>query len=181
MISQQKKELRQLILSKRNALAKDLHAAASALLSEQLIGEVRKLNPKTIHSFLPMGSEVDIRPFLEFCLNESITVICPETLPKRELRHRELRSLEDLEDGRFGTRFPRGENEFTGEYDLIIVPALAIDRQGVRLGYGGGYYDSFLAEKKAHTLAPIFSFQYVETVPRHAHDVRVEQVLVSEM
>lgn len=68
----------------------------------------------------------------------------PKTLPKRKLKNLVLNSLDEVENGVFGTTYPMGEELFEGEYDLIIVPGLSFDCNNYRLGYGGGYYDNFI-------------------------------------
>ena len=77
-----------------------------------------------------------------------------------------LASLNQLERGLFGTFHPIGEKEFSGEYDLIIVPGLSVDHNNYRLGYGGGYYDNFLLDHPASRKIGIFyPFQLIEKIP----------------
>ena len=62
-------------------------------------------------------------------------------------------------------------------FDLVIVPGVAFDRQGGRLGYGKGYYDRFLDQSLAFRLALAFDFQLLETVPTEMHDVPMDGIL----
>ena len=92
-----------------------------------------------------------------------------------------LNSLDDLEKGVFGTKHPTGENEFDGEYDLIIVPGLSFDRNNYRLGYGGGYYDNFMVNYPAAKKIGIFyPFQEIENVPSETHDMMLDEILVDK-
>jgi 5-formyltetrahydrofolate cyclo-ligase len=176
MIADKKKEERLVFLAKRKELDQKTHEAESQNVSKQIIDFIRVKKPNTVHSFLPMGDEINILPVLEFCLSEKIDLFCPETLPQRKLRHLKLKNLTALENGRFGTQHPSGNMEHHGDFDLIIVPALAFDPQGFRLGYGGGYYDNFLSTSKAFKIAPAFTFQCVEKLNLARHDEKVDLV-----
>ncbi len=166
------------ILSLRENLSKDDHAAQSRAVSDQLIELIIKRDAKVVHAYLPMGDEINILPVVAFCLETNRTVVCPETLPKRRLRQLVLHDLSAVVDGRFGTRHPSGHNEFSGTYDLILVPGLAFDLQGGRLGYGGGYYDAFLKTTTAYKVAGAFEFQKIESVVMDAHDARVDLLVL---
>jgi 5-formyltetrahydrofolate cyclo-ligase len=125
-----------------------------------------------------MGSEININPLLTWLLQEQITVVTPKTLRNRELQHLELNSLEELESGIFGTSHPANSVEYTGNYDLIIVPGLAFDANKYRLGYGGGYYDTFLAENPvAFTVGIGYPFQQLKEIPKEAHDACLDLVV----
>lgn len=131
-----------------------------------------------IHCYLPMGTEVDIVPLIRRMLAAGLTVVTPKTLPDRKLQHLVLRSLDELEWGVFGTSHPAEARTFSGTYDLILVPGLAFDKANYRLGYGGGYYDTFLAQHPgAHTVGVGYPFQLVGQVPVEEHDVALDQVL----
>lgn len=148
----------------------EINAALTAVLAE--------VQPRVIHTFLPMGSEPNLRPTLEYALERGIVLVAPETLPKGELKHRVLGNLNRVEAGRFGTTHPDGE-EYKGEIDLIIVPGLGFNPEGRRLGYGGGYYDRFLSEQeKTMTVAPLYPFQLLEDLPVEEHDATVHRLLI---
>ncbi len=85
-----------------------------------------------------------------------------------------------MEKGVFGTVHPTGEKVFTGTYDMMITPGLSFDSNNYRLGYGGGYYDTFLAENPAAKKVGIFyPFQEVDNLPLEPHDVRLDEILVN--
>jgi 5-formyltetrahydrofolate cyclo-ligase len=128
--------------------------------------------------YLPMGSEINIKPFIQHLLNQNIKVVSPKTLKNRELQHLELSSLEELENGIFGTMHPTNSTEYKGNYDLVIVPGLAFDSGNYRLGYGGGYYDKFLEQHPAaFKIGICYPFQKMASVPKEAHDVCLDKVL----
>lgn len=172
--------LRKRMLSDRSKMSADQQLKASNEICQQLIEHVEIKKAKVVHAFLPMNNEVQITPFIEWCLSQQIKVICPKSLKKPNLKHLVFNSMEEVEKGVFGTTYPAGDNEFVGNIDLIIVPGLAFDENGGRLGYGGGYYDKFLSEHAASYKVGIgFTFQLVSQVPRELHDVLLDEVIVA--
>lgn len=178
-IKKAKVELRTNMLSQRQTLDNSAIAYHSYNLCEKLKSETLKLKAKTVHTFLPMSNEVDLYPFIRWCLNTNITVITTKTLKNRTLKHLVLHSLSDLTDGVFGTKHPATEEEHQGDIDIIIVPGLAFDNSNMRLGYGGGYYDTFLVNHpKAIKIGVGFPFQLIDQVPVEEHDVRLNRILI---
>lgn len=174
----EKKELRQEMLAKRDALdatAKAQHDKRICASLAQLV-EGRKM--KVVHCYLPMGSEINIFPLIEQLLQKGITVVTPKALKKRQLQNLILNSLSELEDGIYGTQHPANSTEYTGQFDLFIIPGLAFDKSRYRLGYGSGYYDSFLhTQPHAYKLGICYPFQVIDTVPTEAHDVQLDDIL----
>lgn len=119
-------------------------------------------------------------------LQEGKSVVTPKVISaSHQLEHYLLPHFEALMPGAFGILEPSAAHgavrlEALHEIDLIIVPGLAFDRKGHRLGYGGGYYDRLLAELDATKMALAFAAQIVEAVPAEAHDERVDFVVTEE-
>jgi len=179
--SEQKKVLRKHMLTRRAALDPRQKKSWDQILCESLWELISKQQWSTIHCYLPMRTEVDIVPLIRRMLAANLTVVTPKTLPDRKLLHLVLRSLDELEWGVFGTSHPANAKTFSGKYDLILVPGLAFDKAHYRLGYGGGYYDTFLSQHPgAYTVGVGYPFQVVEQVPAEKHDVVLDQVLYPE-
>lgn len=177
-ILDEKKQLRSAITKQRDALDAAFKKEYDSWICTQLEQHIADKNCKVVHAYLPMGNEIDIKPLLEKLLSNSITVVVPKTLRQRKLQHLVLRSLNELASGIFGTSHPENTTEYLGTYDLIIVPGLAFDTNNYRLGYGGGYYDAFLAEHpNAFTVGICCPFQKVTQVPKETHDVCLDGVL----
>ena len=139
----------------------------------------KKLKPKVVHAFIPFGSEIDIWPIVKEWKEKGTTIVCPKTLKRRELQHLVLQDSEDLETGRFGTQYPSGGEVYSGPIDLILVPGLAFDGAGGRLGYGAGYYDTFLQNHpEAFKAGVCFRGQLVDEVPMEEHDIYLDQIIV---
>ena len=173
----EKKELRQKMLSKRNSLDKEQKEKWDDQLCEKLLEVIYKKQPGIVHTYLPMDSEINISPVIEELLKTGKTVVAPKALKQRKMQNLILQSLQELEEGIYGTRHPAMENEYQGTYDLIIIPGLAFDQQLNRLGYGSGYYDSFLVHQPgAYKLGICYPFQLLETIPIEKHDSRIDNI-----
>jgi len=148
------------------------------MICDAIWRQIENYDYKSIHCYLPMGTEINITPLIQSILDKKIPVAVPKTLPKGNMENLLLSSLEDLEDGIFGTKHPAGAQVFPGNYDLIIVPGLAFDKANFRLGYGGGYYDKFLANNpNSVKLGICYPFQKMSNIPLEKHDVRLDDVL----
>ena len=144
-------------------------------------------NARAVLATLSIGTEWDTRPFAEAVLADGKMLVLPRVVKKsRILELYAVRDLgADLVPGVWGIEEPDPERcrrvEF-GEVDLVLVPALAVDREGYRLGYGAGYFDRLLAGSPPGQFrvvalpAPLF----VERLPREAHDVPVDAVMTEE-
>lgn len=175
-IKEEKNQLRQLMREK----VKHFHGEhESRHLCAKLQHHDAWKSAEHILLYAPMQGEVDVLSFFEDKTKHFY-------FPRVEgdgLRVFKVESLEDLEKGAFGILEPKLScEEVEGfELDLIILPGLAFDIQGNRLGKGKGYYDRFLEKiserKKAATLALAFSFQVVEEVPVEDHDEKVDVVI----
>ncbi len=177
-IKARKKELRAALLAQRDALSETEKVKRDSELCRKLYDIIVARKAKVIHSYLPFGSEPDIRPLLHDLLATGRTIVCPKSLPKRELRNLVLSSLNETEEGRFGTRHPAGDLEHSGDIDLFIVPGVAFDHQHYRLGYGAGYYDTFFGANPGGYKAGIcYDFQILSDFPVEAHDVPLDEVV----
>jgi 5-formyltetrahydrofolate cyclo-ligase len=128
-----------------------------------------------VAGFWPMGVEIDVRPLLLALLGRGHAVLLPETPPRgNPLRFRRWRPGTPMLPERFGTSRPDGPLAVP---DLLLVPLLAFDRAGRRLGYGGGYYDRTIAGLPGvRTIGCAYALQEVDEVPAMAHDARLHAV-----
>ncbi|WP_129657704.1 5-formyltetrahydrofolate cyclo-ligase [Rothia uropygialis] len=144
----------------------------------------------TVCAFLPTATEPPILPALRAIHESGRTVLAPISRPGRILDWARWTPQTPVEISRFGIQEPVGPRlgtEAFGHADLRLVPALAVDARGVRLGYGGGFYDTALgaAAKGPHGAANIgicFADELLEAggVPSESHDARLLQVCTEE-
>jgi 5-formyltetrahydrofolate cyclo-ligase len=178
-ITEQKKALRSSMLQRRGKIDPVAKQDYDQWICNKLEKIIREQNFKSVHAYIPMANEIDIRPLIEQLLLSGVTVICPKTLPKRKLENRILHSLDEVEIGIMGTKHPMQPEPYEGKPDLIIVPGLAFDDQKYRLGYGGGYYDNFLVNyPDSYKVGIFYPSQEIDIVPIEAHDIALDTVLV---
>ena len=143
-----------------------------------------------IHTFWPLlaTGEVDIRPFIH-AVNEAgkqvalPVVLSYETGPsdRSRMEHRRFTTETKLAANRWGIYEPvRGAVVAPAAFEVVIVPALGVDRRGRRIGYGKGYYDELLAETKCPTICPIWASCLTESkLPADPHDKPVDIIVTA--
>lgn len=195
--AQLKRALRRHAEAARAALGPDAHRRLSQAICRRTEAEVlqplaERLGRKlTVMGYMPFRTEADIVAVLEWCWRQGYTVLLPRVVKQggRLTLHR-VGGLSELSLGAWGIRepgptIPEWSESRCGGIDAILVPGLAFDERLGRLGYGGGYYDRWLAERAAAGLpdalavAPAFELQVVPAVPSEPHDFRID-VLVTE-
>lgn len=184
---QNKKELRKYIFGLRDNLAPREIASKSERIAQNLRLLPAYRRAHTVMFFLSFRSEVDTRGAVEECISLGKKVVVPKALPEtRELQPSLLLDWErDLEPGAYDIPEPRQEalREIEpGQIDLLIVPGVAFDESGNRLGYGGGYYDRFFAllRPEVPLVALVFDLQIVPAVPVDEWDRRVDWIVTEE-
>ena len=173
--------IRQTVLKKRHAFSvKDKNPAEQRILKFLQGWEVFRM-AETIHIFISKTDEPDTTLIIESAWESGKKVAVPCVLPDTfELFHSQLKSFEDLCSGSLGVLEPSPEVRIAmtpESFDLVIIPGVAFDSHGGRLGYGKGYYDRFLKQTGAFRLAIAFDFQVIEKVPTEKHDVVMNGIL----
>lgn len=177
-------------LRRRAAAGREqLHRHAGASTSRDALVHFRERLDLASHSVLsayfPVRAEFDVTPILHHAHAQG----CPTCLPVvagrgRPLSFRRWAPGESLVDGTFGIAVPPPEAEIL-DPDILLVPMLAFDDDGYRLGYGGGFYDRTLALRRARSPAPLavgvaFAGQRIDRVPRSADDERLDWIVTEE-
>ena len=179
-ITEQKQALRKEMRRRRSQVPPSRKKEYDQWVCQSLAKKIKENNYEIIHCYLPMSTEINIFPLIDSLLQLELTLVAPKTLAKGRLKHLVLHSLDQLEKGVYGTSHPAGDQSFSGEYDLIIVPGLSFDQRNYRLGYGGGYYDSFLAQHPdARKVGLFYPFQETEHIPTESHDIRLDEILTN--
>lgn len=165
--------------ARRAAMPVAARAEASAAIVaavDALLGEAG-----TVSVFWPLVArgEVDVRPLIATLLERGATVALPVVASREPPRlvHRRLTSEADLVDAPFGLREPAATCPEVHAFDAVVVPALGIARDGTRLGYGGGYYDAFLAQTPARRLGVVWHACLVDILPAGPLDARLDAVV----
>ncbi|MCH8004400.1 MAG: 5-formyltetrahydrofolate cyclo-ligase [Nanoarchaeota archaeon] len=182
-----KQTLKQEIFGKRKALSKEDVKENSNKIKKNLYSLQEFKQSKNILFYVSFNNEVStIEIIKELLINKEKNIIVPYVLKNNLiLQLSELRNINELEPKTFGILEPK-ENyirEFNyKKIDLIILPGVAFDTKGHRIGYGYGYYDRFLKKlnKNVVKIGFAFDFQLVEKIPEERHDVAVDIVVTEE-
>jgi 5-formyltetrahydrofolate cyclo-ligase len=178
-LKQAKRELRKQILAERDAMPPSERAAKSEAIAERLLGTSEAIEARTVLAFWSFGTEVDTTPLLERLVAEGTTVALPR-IEQGELVPMLYTPGEPMAETSFGAMEPAsGRILHPDELELVVVPGVAFDRAGGRVGYGAGYYDRLLAHtgSDASNVAIAFALQVVDEVPRGRFDRPVEAVV----
>lgn len=177
-----KRELRRIIGEKKRALSAREIEQRSAALAEKLFQTDAYREAQFLYGYLSFNQEVRTRPILQRAWADGKRVAVPKVIGD-EMRFIWLGSFDDLSEGRFGILEPTNDGPVADDDTaLVLMPGLAFDRQGRRVGYGGGYYDRWLAEHPGHrTIALCYDFQLLENLETEAHDIRVDIVITEAM
>lgn len=174
-----KSELRSQIRARLENISPAVRAVESIELGERLNAQMPSAH--TILFFAPLPDELDVWPVLELSLALGTTCALPFfDAEKQTYVAREIKKLAtDIVVGKFGVREPAaGCAEIPLEkFDLVLVPGMAFDLNGNRLGRGRGFYDRLLQSVSGVKCGVCYDFQLLASVPTEPHDVRVDFVL----
>lgn len=154
--------------------------SATAALTQNLIDLTSDLDAHSVAAYLPTQDEPNVRPFLAWAQAQEIQVLLPISRDDGLLDW--AISTDAEREGLYGMPEPVGEllgPIAINDVDLILVPAAAVDRTGMRMGWGRGYFDRTLGsmEKCPPVYAVIFDNELVDAVPTELHDKPVNGVV----
>ena len=180
----EKKALRSKIIADRRKLTDNYRQRASNRMLTVFCALPDFKEPRKVLCYASMADEVQIRPLMEKWLSLGVTVALPHITGKGQMEAVSFTDIDSLVEGEYGILTPdleKGEIIPPDELDLIIVPGIAYDTRGERLGMGGGFYDAYLARAtKAKRIALAFSCQLVAKIPMEAHDVLVHKIITEQ-
>ena len=170
-------EFRRKMRFKRDSIGEAEREAASLAIERILTSSDIWLNAQSVFIYYSIGSEVATQRIIDAALKCGKAVYLPRCSKNGEMHAIRIASLDDLRPGMYSIPEPIGTDELQGAPDLTIVPGLAFDSYGGRMGYGGGYYDRFLANANTTAAALAYTCQVIERVPTGAHDAPVNYII----
>jgi len=183
-MSGSKSELRREMIARRDAMPDAERARIAAALTEALAALPQYAAARSVLATMAIGSEWSTRAFLDRARAEGKTVVLPRlTPPPRRLALHAVHDLDrQLVPGIWSIPEPDPERcpaVDLAQVDFALVPALAVDRHGYRLGYGAGYFDKLLAGRGAapYCVTALAAAFMVESLPHEAHDIPVDLAL----
>lgn len=173
-----KQELRRTIRERKRAMTEEEIVERSNALAEKFYNSPAYQAASTIYGYLPYNQEVRTVPMLQRALDEGKRVAVPKVYGE-EMRFIYLEDLTKVSKGYAGIPEPIADAPVAEDKQaLVLMPGLAFDPQGHRIGYGGGFYDRFLAQEPHHpTLALCYEFQMQAHLDTEEFDIPVDTVL----
>jgi 5-formyltetrahydrofolate cyclo-ligase len=203
-MKEKKKLLRKEILQKAEKIEPEETEASNKKIFRQLLNLEEYKKAKTIFTYISINKEPDTTEIIKSALADKKTICAPTIHPNlsssgltrgsltqhkasaeppnlRQMKPKKINSLEDLTEGDYNIPEPNQTCKEVpkSEIDLAIIPCVTADKEGYRLGYGGGFYDKYLADADFVKVLIIRKKQMIENVPREPHDVKVD-IIVTE-
>ena len=174
-----KKALRAEIRAKKRALTEEQIVRYSEELAQKLFAHPLYQAAKSIYGYMSYNQEVRTMPILRQAQADGKRVAVPKVFDGgATMRFLWLDDLDAVAPGYYGVPEPVADGpEADDPAALVLMPGLAFDPQGHRLGYGGGFYDRFLAAEPHPTIALCYAFQLLPQLETEAHDIPVDAVL----
>lgn len=171
--------LRKQMKALRDGIPAKVRKRHSAVIAQKVFALLEEMGATTVFAYLSFGSEVETLDLIQGMLLKKIRVAVPLCDTKSHtMTAVEIHSLDDVIQGAHGIAEPLGNHVILPEeIDLILVPGLAFDREGYRLGYGGGYYDRYLIKTRGISVGLAFSDCCTAVLPRNTYDLPVSRVL----
>ena len=174
-----KKAFRKDILHKRKQLSQEKIKEKSKKIGKNLFDLDVFNKENNVMFFVSFGKEVYTHDMIEKCFEERV-VIVPKAFGDYLLPCK-INSLGELRTFNFGIKEPIDEDVFPlGEIDVIVVPGLAFNEKGERIGYGKGFYDRFLSKCNAIKVGLCFEEFIVDKIPTQDHDIKVDFIITED-
>ena len=183
-LDREKSELRETAQAVRRRSAEKAGPLAAVRLSDHLVARFGSLAGYAVSGYLAIGTEIDVAPALSRLEQAGLYATLPVVTERgQSLTFRRWTADTQLEPGPLRTLHPVAESPGMVP-DLLIIPMLAFDADGYRIGWGGGFYDRTLvklrAKKDVIAIGAAFAEQQVDKIPRDHHDARLDWI-VTEM
>ena len=176
--------LRKEILAERSKIGKKDHRDKGESIINRFKSSDLYKNAKMIMIYISFGTEIHNHEFIKDALAEGKEIVVPVTFHSpRMMKPSQIYSFDDLEPGYYNILSPKEEHISyvdKSQIDVIIVPGAVFDKEGYRIGYGGGYYDRFLADFKKPKVSFAFEMQLRDEVPKEDFDVPVDYIITED-
>jgi 5-formyltetrahydrofolate cyclo-ligase len=173
-----KVQLRKDIREKKRAMSDEDISLRSHRLCQLFVGSQAYQEAKTIYGYLPYNQEVRTWEALSQAMSDGKRVAVPKVCGD-EMKFIYITNFSQVETGYCGIPEPIADEPVADDKTaLVLMPGLAFDREGHRIGYGGGFYDRFLSAEPEHpTLALCYDFQIRDSLPTEEFDIPVDTVI----
>lgn len=143
------------------------------------------IKAKKIFIYVSYKNEVDTKKIIQYSLKNKKEIYVPKTyLNEKNMKAIKINSLDELIVDNYGILEPKyvDKNNIGDNFDLIIMPGVAFDRCGNRIGYGGGYYDKYISKLNYNVLkiALAYHFQITDSIKAECHDINVDYIITNK-
>ena len=173
-----KQQLRTFIKKQRLALNENEVKAKSFSCLTQL-KNIDLKDYKSIGIYLSIRNELDTKAIIEYLWQNDKDVYIPKCENEGIMNFYKINTFEDVSTGKFGISEPKVLENKQNQLDLLIIPLVACNEDGYRLGMGGGYYDRFISKYPTYTLGIAYQFQYIDFIPE-SHDLRFDLLITDK-
>jgi len=176
-----KSELRKQILNLRSSLSKEEQISKSRVIKEKLLQLEQFKNSDNLLIYADYNGEVKTKEIIEECFKLGKRVACPKVLADGLMDFFEIKSIDELKEGYKGILEPEEKEIFQPDNALVIMPGVAFDNKGYRIGYGKGFYDIYLSRHSNYeTIALAYKCQIIDCVPKDEYDRKVDIIITEE-
>lgn len=174
-----KSEIRRYFINFKKRLPQETKEAYDKAIYENIVGSDLYKNAESIFVYLSMADEIDTRRIIKKALSDGKKVYVPKIRKKMIMDAVLLKSMEDLIVGDFDIE-TSSQEEITDSTDLSLVPGLCYDENKYRIGFGGGYYDKYIADHSSTYLGLFYSQCRIDQVPRKSHDQKLDYIVTEK-
>ena len=168
-----------MLLERRDATSFDMMKIASQQIHKKLRKSHLFKDAQKIGAYFPIGSEVLTQEIMQEILSTGKDLFLPKVV-KDEIEFRKITDFSCLENGNFDIMEPKDDCPVENNLDLILVPTIGISKDGIRLGYGQGFFDKFLSQNKIETISLVYEKQVIKKIPRLDHDIPMNWILTED-
>jgi 5-formyltetrahydrofolate cyclo-ligase len=180
-----KSEIRKNILYTRNSIPKTEIIDNSKIINNKVITTKEYQIAQTIGVYYPLGSEVTTFDIIRHAIKNKKEIALPKVIDSIKIQF--FKVIEDnfekikFTKGKYGIYENSMSNTFIDKFDLLIIPGIAFDIKGNRIGYGKGYYDRFLSFGRVKCIMGLaYETQIINTLPNNEHDIRVDIIITEK-
>lgn len=180
-IDTDKSRLRSQLKLARANLSETERQVFSRHIAEQLLALPEVIDAHSFFIYISTDTEVDTHGILQLLLTQGRIITVPVITREKTMIARRLTDWGELRPGQLGIlTLPQGE-AYDGPIDIVVTPGLGFTEQGLRLGYGAGYYDKwFAAHPVKHKTALAFEAQIVSFLPINPYDIPVDRIVTEQ-
>ena len=171
-----KEQIRKEIIQQRNSLKPEEVITKSSKICDKIINLECYKNANSIFVYSSANNEVLLNELINDALLNNKKIAFPKVISKNEMQFFYVKSLSELKKGYYNILEPQAEFP-AHNADVIIIPGVAFDCKGNRLGYGGGFYDRFLEINDIYSIGVCYDFQLKEKLPVLKYDKKMNQII----